>query len=60
MYVQWDLQRDPDCFVTLKAGGLLGRPGPAFGMGPEYARLELLMRAEEFDMMVRKLEPLTA
>eukprot|EP00884_Botryococcus_braunii_P004197 jgi/Botrbrau1/13779/Bobra.0056s0031.1 len=50
-----DSERDHDCYEALKAGGVLGRPGSAFGMEPSYVRVELLMRAKEFDLLIQKL-----
>lgn len=52
------LQRDPDCLQTLREGGIIGRPGPSFGMASSFARLELLMRPEEFDILLQKLDTL--
>ena len=40
--------------------GFLGRSGPMFGMGPEYMRLELLMREDTFDKAAAKLAKLAA
>lgn len=54
------VQHDPDCMAVLEGGGLLGRPGPAFGSDPSHMRLELLMRAETFDMMAEKLQRLSS
>ena len=56
---QLGLQRDPDCGGTLLAGGLLNRAGVMFGMSADYARLELLMRADTFDKMAAKLAKLS-
>lgn len=53
------VQRDPDCMATLGRGGIVGRPGPAFGSDASHVRLELLMRAENFDFMVQKLQRLS-
>ena len=36
--------------------GIKGRPGPAFGAGKEYNRLELLMQPAVFESMATKLE----
>jgi len=36
--------------------GLKGRPGPAFGAGADFNRLELLMQPAVFDSMAAKLE----
>ena len=52
------VQRDPDCLAALAMGGLLGRPGPVFGMTQHYARLELLMREDTFDKAAAKLTKL--
>lgn len=51
-------QRDPDCWQSLREGGVIGRPGPTFGMDASFARLELLMRPEEFDLFLLKLDTL--
>jgi hypothetical protein len=49
------LQRDPDCLVALGSAGIVGRAGDMFGAGPEYVRIELLMRWEEFLVLAQKL-----
>ncbi|KAK9816534.1 hypothetical protein WJX72_001636 [[Myrmecia] bisecta] len=55
-----DTVRDPDCYATLSSGpgGIKGRPGQLFGSTPDYVRLELLMRPEEFEVMATKLDRL--
>ena len=52
------VQRDSDCLEALAKGGLLGRPGPVFGMTQHHARLELLMREDTFDKAAAKLAKL--
>ena len=54
----WYLQRDPDCAETMLSAGLLNRAASGFGAGPEFVRLELLMRQEEFELMADKLQKL--
>jgi Allinase len=54
----WLVQRDPDCLKTLQDGGILGRAASAFGMDASYVRVELLMRPEEFDMLIQMLDKL--
>ena len=54
------VQRDPDCTVTVATAGILGRAGDMFGAGPEYVRLELLMRWPEFLMLAQKLAVLAS
>ena len=52
------LQRDPDCAETMRSAGLLNRAASGFGAGPEFVRLELLMRQEDFELMADKLQKL--
>lgn len=47
--------RDQDCYQVMADRGIIGRPGPAFGGGAEYNRLELLMQPGVFDSLVAKL-----
>ena len=54
------VQRDPDCMVAIGSAGIVGRAGDQFGAGPEYVRIELLMRWEEFLIVVRKLAVLAS
>ena len=54
------MQRDPDCTVTLATASIIGRAGDMFGAGPEYVRLELLMRWPEFLILVQKLAVLAS
>lgn len=53
-------QRDPDCMVTIGSSGIVGRAGDQFGAGPEYVRIELLMRWQEFLILVQKLAVLAS
>lgn len=48
--------RDEDCYQAMLNEGIKGRPGPAFGAGTDYNRLELLMQPAVFDSMAAKLE----
>ena len=48
--------RDDDCYQAMLDEGLKGRPGPAFGAGADFNRLELLMQPAVFDSMAAKLE----
>lgn len=48
--------RDVDCYQAMLDEGIKGRPGPAFGAGTDYNRLELLMQPTVFDSMAAKLE----
>ena len=42
------------------AEGIEGRPGPAFGAGSEFNRLELLMQPAVFDSLAAKLQMFVA
>lgn len=44
--------------VALKKVGILARPGTSFGSEQRFARLSLLMRSTEFDVLARKLRQL--
>lgn len=55
-----DVQRDPDCMATLERGGLLGTSGAEYGSDLSHVRVELLMRAETFDMMAEKLQRMSS
>ena len=53
-------QKDPDCPALMLNNGLSGRNGTMFGMGQDFARLELLMREDTFDKAAAKLALLAA
>ena len=46
------------CARVMKHAGIMGVPGSFYGAGPEYMRLELLQRAEDFEVLASKLEVL--
>lgn len=48
--------RDQDCHQAMVEGGIIGRPGPAFGADSSYNRLELLMQPAVFDSLAAKLQ----
>lgn len=54
------LQRDPDCWETLRTAGLLGYPGGMYGTNASFARLELIGRRSSADFLLTKLEQLAA
>jgi hypothetical protein len=56
VWLQCTELRDQDCYQAMLNEGIKGRPGPAFGAGKEYNRLELLMQPAVFDSMAAKLE----
>ncbi len=56
VWLQCTEPRDQDCYQAMLNEGIKGRPGPAFGAGAEYNRLELLMQPAVFDSMAAKLE----
>ncbi|DBA90224.1 TPA: hypothetical protein ACH3X1_003522 [Trebouxia sp. C0004] len=56
VWLQCTEPRDQDCYQAMLNEGIKGRPGPAFGAGTEYNRLELLMQPAVFDSMAAKLE----
>jgi len=41
-----------DAAASLKAAGVAGRSGTAYGAGADFVRLELLMREQTFEVML--------
>lgn len=55
-WLQCNEVRDQDCYQAMADVGIMGRSGPAFGAGPDYNRLELLMQPAVFESLAAKLQ----
>ena len=52
----WVKQLDGgDAAASLRAAGVVGRPGVAYGASVAFVRIELLMREQTFNVMLEKL-----
>ena len=47
-----------DAASALASVGIIGRSGDQFGASARFARIELLMRDEDFELLCEKLESL--
>ncbi|KAG0578251.1 hypothetical protein KC19_4G009200 [Ceratodon purpureus] len=51
-------EEEADCQKILQRNGILARGGPAFGVSAQYARLSLLGREQDVDLLVKRLATL--
>uniref|UniRef100_A0A1D1Z982 Tryptophan aminotransferase-related protein 4 n=1 Tax=Anthurium amnicola TaxID=1678845 RepID=A0A1D1Z982_9ARAE len=59
-WLKCEMEEDVDCKAVIRSGGIIGRPGSAFGADPRYVRLSLIKTQDDFDQLLGRLEALVA
>ncbi|KAJ8485164.1 hypothetical protein OPV22_017649 [Ensete ventricosum] len=59
-WLRCEWKEDEDCHEALRKASIISRSGPLFEAGSQYTRLSLIKTQDDFDLLLKRMQPLVS